>query len=210
MPKFVKTPGQERAWARAKEIVAKEYGSGLEKSDPDKFYALTTQIFKSVCKGDEYECGRPFKPKGEGLEDLIVRLEQVSGDAGSVLGELSGPTGGTDKDQMRMARSWKQRVLASGTKRVEAIVKRLNADERAPELAARYDKRESTGTELLWSITVNGKPLGKLGLDAWFQASYGKGDDVHLVYERTRGGAVDSVPPGEKQEQKLRELVPGL
>jgi|GEM_PF-3695728 len=53
---FVRTPDGEKAWKKAKGIVAKEYGAGLEKSDPDKFYSLVTTIYKNVCKSPDFDC----------------------------------------------------------------------------------------------------------------------------------------------------------
>jgi hypothetical protein len=54
---FVKTSDGEKAWKKAKGIVQKEYGAGLEKSNPDRFYSLVTTVYKSVCKSPDYKCG---------------------------------------------------------------------------------------------------------------------------------------------------------
>jgi hypothetical protein len=51
MPNIVQTPQDEVAWDRAKDIVAKQYGDGLKKSNPERFYSLTTAIFKQVRRG---------------------------------------------------------------------------------------------------------------------------------------------------------------
>jgi len=57
MPNWIKGPDGEKAWEKAKKIVAKEYGAGLKKSDSDKFYSLVTTIYKNVCKSPDYDCG---------------------------------------------------------------------------------------------------------------------------------------------------------
>lgn len=59
MPNIVQTPQDEVAWDRAKDIVAKQYGDGLKKSNPERFYALTTAIFKQVRRGLRKYEGHP-------------------------------------------------------------------------------------------------------------------------------------------------------
>ena len=65
MPDWVSGADGEKAWKKAKGIVAKEYGAGIEKSDPDKFYSLVTTVYKNVCKSPDYDCGIG---KAEGVE----------------------------------------------------------------------------------------------------------------------------------------------
>lgn len=77
MPKWISGPDGERAWKKAKGIVANEYGRGLEKSAPEKFYSLVATIYKNVCKSSDYDCGI-----GEGKEmsmkELIERASKRS------------------------------------------------------------------------------------------------------------------------------------
>jgi len=73
MPKWVSGPDGEKAWKKAKGIVGKEYGAGLEKSNPDKFYSLVTTIYKNVCKSPDYDCGI-----GEGIQRGVGRLRGLT------------------------------------------------------------------------------------------------------------------------------------
>jgi len=57
MPSWVSGPDGEKAWNKAKGIVREQYGAGLEKSDPDRFYSLVTTVYKSVCKSPDFSCG---------------------------------------------------------------------------------------------------------------------------------------------------------
>jgi len=57
MPNWVIGKDGEKSWKKAAGIIRKEYGSDIEKSDPDKFYSLVTTIYKNVCKSPDYDCG---------------------------------------------------------------------------------------------------------------------------------------------------------
>lgn len=71
MPNSIPAPQDVVAWDRAKDIVDKQYGAGLKKSNPDRFYALTTTIFQQVRKGLRKYEGHPTDG------DLIRALLQV-------------------------------------------------------------------------------------------------------------------------------------
>ncbi len=79
MPAFVKGPDGEKAWKKAKGIVEKEYGD-IEKSDPDKFFALVTTVYKSVCKSPDFNCGEATEG-AVSMGSLIERLEQKGAEA---------------------------------------------------------------------------------------------------------------------------------
>lgn len=83
MPGWVGGRDGERAWDRAKKIILKQYPQlkGVDDEDApkarkDKFYALTTTVYKSICKGEGYECA-PMK--SESMGELLVRLELLEG-----------------------------------------------------------------------------------------------------------------------------------
>lgn len=78
MPAWLeKTPDGKKAWERAKKIVKDQYPGTDEKSDPEKFYALVTQITKSICKSEKYDCG-DF-PKMESMSEMLHRIQEASG-----------------------------------------------------------------------------------------------------------------------------------
>jgi len=64
----IKGPEAEKTWDKAKEAAKKQYGN-IEKSNPDKFFALTMTIYKSMCT--KHNCS----PKDESMSSLIMRLE---------------------------------------------------------------------------------------------------------------------------------------
>jgi len=71
-------PVNEKAWKRAKAIVNQEYpklgGEG------DKFYALVTTIYKSVCKSPDYACESSVvysRDMGSVLERLAVFIDDA-------------------------------------------------------------------------------------------------------------------------------------
>ena len=73
---LVRGPDGEKAWERAKEIVREQYGD-IEKSDKDRFYALVTTVYKSICKSPDYNCrvGEDIRPGTMG--ELIERLARI-------------------------------------------------------------------------------------------------------------------------------------
>ena len=77
MPSWLAGKHGEKAWRKAKGIVVDQYGKGLEKSDPDRFYSLVTTVYKNICKSDKYDCGIKESvacSKGAGFGDLVDRL----------------------------------------------------------------------------------------------------------------------------------------
>lgn len=94
MPNWIKGPDGEKAWGKAKKIVAKEYGATIEKSDPDKFYSLVTTIYKNVCKSPDYDCGIAAKSESmccSGRRALRVLSEKIAQFTESELQEKSQP-----------------------------------------------------------------------------------------------------------------------
>jgi|GEM_PF-4261046 len=77
MPSWITGKDGERAWQKAKGIVAKEYGAAVERNDPDRFYSLVTTVYKSVCKSPDYDCGIAKKTEDVSprLDSLMERLE---------------------------------------------------------------------------------------------------------------------------------------
>jgi len=82
MPGFVGGRDGERAWGKAKRIILKQYpqlaGSDDEdapKAKKNKFYALVTTVYKSVCKGSDFECA-PMQ--SESMGETLDRLELVN------------------------------------------------------------------------------------------------------------------------------------
>lgn len=73
MPEWLRGKDSEAAWERAKKIVSDEYGKGLKDSDPNKFYALVTTIYKNICKNEKHHCGIGKKMK-EGKESRLSEL----------------------------------------------------------------------------------------------------------------------------------------
>lgn len=93
MPSWIKGKDGELGWEKAKSIVKKEYGSGIEKSDPEKFYSLVTTIYKNVCKSPDYECGIVKKTESENvtMRSLIEKKmgkTDVEQTADRIVGEL--------------------------------------------------------------------------------------------------------------------------
>jgi hypothetical protein len=83
MPKAMHgQPVNEKAWQRAKTIVGREYPKLGGKGD--RFYALVTTIYKSVCKSPEYACEgvRGYGGGMNGMNSLLQRLEVFTGHDG--------------------------------------------------------------------------------------------------------------------------------
>lgn len=74
---LVRTKDGEKAWKKAKVAANKQY-PGAEKSDPDKFYAIVTTIYKKICKSPDYDCrvGEEIEVKTR-MRSLIERLERI-------------------------------------------------------------------------------------------------------------------------------------
>lgn len=65
---LVKGKDGERAWEKAKSIVRKQYPALSENGKgKDRFWALVTTVYKSVCKSPDYAC--------EGMSGLLDRLD---------------------------------------------------------------------------------------------------------------------------------------
>lgn len=64
---FVKGPDGEKAWEKAKALVREQYPDLDPEDDAtsDKFYALATTIYKSVCKSPKYDCGSSERSESE-------------------------------------------------------------------------------------------------------------------------------------------------
>jgi hypothetical protein len=77
MPAWVKGKDGEKAWAKAKAAAKKQY-PGVEQSDPDKFYAIVTTIYKNICKSPDYDCriGEEIETRTH-MRHLIERLERI-------------------------------------------------------------------------------------------------------------------------------------
>lgn len=79
MPKWIVGKDGESAWAKAKNIVRKEYGAALEKSDSDRFYSLVTTVYKSICKSPDYDCGiGKAEDAGYGVGSMNQLIERLS------------------------------------------------------------------------------------------------------------------------------------
>lgn len=129
-PNFVKN---EKVWNRAKELVKKEYGD-IKKSDPDKFYALTTTIYKSICKSPDYDCGKTY----ESTRSLLNRMaESIISEAGVTLFQMEQIMGWHIQDAAYL-RKWGEKQ--SGEKRKNAykaaVMHELAAKEFKKVLAA--------------------------------------------------------------------------
>ena len=64
---LVNGPDGEKAWAKSKALVREQYPD-LDPDDDatsDKFYALTTTIYKSVCQSPKYDCGSSERSESE-------------------------------------------------------------------------------------------------------------------------------------------------
>lgn len=64
----VRGPEGEEQWERAKQVVIDQYGD-ISKSDPEKFYSLTTTIYKSMCS--KHKC-TPKREVEEAVEPRPV------------------------------------------------------------------------------------------------------------------------------------------
>jgi hypothetical protein len=71
---FVSGPEGEKQWERAKKAAKEQYGD-IEKSNPDKFFALVTTIYKAMC--EKHNCGTKGESVGTKMRDLIEGLSET-------------------------------------------------------------------------------------------------------------------------------------